>query len=187
VGDGRPDRAGVRPPVAAQAAQAGGGAGQWRINRLVGYLIQSYGGRLVSFDHEASYAALTAETIRRHGLADIVEVRHAPLQAAEIGDRGYLWYEASAFDDLEGIDLLVVDGPPDSSGLLQARMPAFWMLRERLADRALVMLDDTGRAGEQAIVAAWTGEQEVSVLRDLNGRAMLLEYRAPVRAVGILR
>jgi hypothetical protein len=44
------------------------------------------------------------------------------------------------------------------------------------------MLDDTGRAGEQAIVAAWTGDQDVSVLRDLNGRSMLLEYRTPVRA-----
>ena len=142
-----------------------------------GYLMQSYGGRLVSFDHEPKYAALTAEAVRRHGLADVVELRHAPLEPTEIGDRAYLWYELSAFDDLDGIDLLVVDGPPDSGGL-QARMPAFWMLQKRLADRALVVLDDTIRAGEQAIVAAWTAENELTVVRDLNGRATLLEYRA---------
>jgi predicted O-methyltransferase YrrM len=142
-----------------------------------GYLMQSYGGRLVSFDHEPKYAALTADAVRRHGLDDVVELRHAPLEPMEIGDRGYLWYELAAFDDLDGIDLLVVDGPPDSLGL-QARMPAFWMLQKHLADGALVILDDTIRAGEQAIVTAWTAEKGLSVVRDLNGRATLLEYRA---------
>jgi hypothetical protein len=62
-----------------------------------------------------------------------------------------------ALVDLPEIDLLLVDGPPGSAGT-QARYPALPVLSDRLADGAIVVLDDFSRADETTIVERWCAE-----------------------------
>lgn len=64
------------------------------------------------------------------------------------------WYSEDALKGLGPIDLLVVDGPAQSS-VRFVRYPALPALLEQLSDSAEVWLDDAKRADEKAIVDAW--------------------------------
>ncbi|MBE3002437.1 class I SAM-dependent methyltransferase [Nocardiopsis sp. HNM0947] len=134
----------------------------------MGYALRRQGrGRVVAIEHDAHYAEQTRALIAEHGLDDVVEVRLAPLVEAEPGtvtdtglrDKGAVprWYDTSAFADLDDIGLLLVDGPPESTGR-QARypaLPAFWPY---LADDAVIILDDTSRKDERALGRRWLEE-----------------------------
>ncbi|MFN3287105.1 MAG: class I SAM-dependent methyltransferase, partial [Sphingomonadaceae bacterium] len=64
--------------------------------------------RLLSFDHDAGFAAMTRRRLAALGLS--AEVRHAPLaDASALGVAGQ-WYDHGPLPD--GIDLLLIDGPP---------------------------------------------------------------------------
>lgn len=110
-------------------------------------------GRVIAFDHEAEYAEATRRSIAEHGLQDYATVIHAPLTGVEFpGGRGQ-WYDPAAFAAVtRPIDLLIVDGPPGSTGP-QARYPVAPFLFDRLAGDARIFLDDTHRQDEQQILA----------------------------------
>lgn len=122
-----------------------------------GYLVQQNGGRIVAFDHLAEFATKTADTIAQHGLNDVVEVRHAPLTPVQLGDRSWQWYDTSQFEDLHGIDLLFIDGPPNTTQAM-ARYPALPLLFDRLSENAVIVLDDAGRVAEKRAVERWLQE-----------------------------
>ena len=92
-------------------------------------------GKLIALEHMEEFLEPTIEALKRHGLDDYAEVRHAPLTEVEIDGGTYLWYEDSSISDLTDIDLLIVDGPPGSTGTC-ARFPAYPLLNERLARSA---------------------------------------------------
>ena len=118
-------------------------------------------GHLTSIDHDASFARRTQQNVLRHGLAAHVDVVHAPLVEQEVKGRRISWYDLSRLPTtLPPVGLLFVDGPPAAHEPL-AREPAFVMLRDRLLDNALVVLDDVDRPGEQEILAMWTAEPSV--------------------------
>ncbi len=119
-------------------------------------------GSLVALEHDGGWAALVADLLAREGLGDVARVVHAPLE----GDP--TWYAAAAVDALpEGIDLLVVDGPPaDRPGMGQARQPALERLGPKLAPGATVVLDDVGRPGEQEVLARWAAESPLRFVVD---------------------
>lgn len=111
-------------------------------------------GRVVAIDHDESYAEATRRLGEAQGVTRWLEVRHAPLVSVTVDDRSGQWYDPAAFDDLEGIGLLSVDGPP-GAGSEQARWPALPLLHERLVPGARVVLDDLIRRDEKQIVADW--------------------------------
>lgn len=114
------------------------------------------GGKVVSFDHEESYALKTQAQIIAHGLGDIADVRTAPLSKQE-GISGELpWYELSAISDIRNVDFLIVDGPPKSFGGT-VRGPAVEIFRECFSKGATIILDDANRPGEKEIVRQWRG------------------------------
>lgn len=119
------------------------------------YALESTGGRVVSLDHDASFAAQTRERLVTHRLDQVAQVRDAPLEPHEVGTTTWQWYAKDAWQDLSDIDVLFVDGPPTSVGPL-ARYPALPLLRDRLAPGAIILLDDTVRDDEQEIVRQWT-------------------------------
>lgn len=140
------------------------------------YALEAVGsGRLVSVDHEAEFAARTRHNLRRHGLQQWAEVRDAPLTDLAADVEPARWYRPDAFADLAAIDLLVVDGPPEATGR-QARLPAYPMLVDRLADTSWILLDDTMRAAERSAVTAWTEDPRLRVEREIAGRATLLRF-----------
>ena len=83
---------------------------------------------------------------------------HAPLiDTAVPGRENQPWYDISVLPDLPTVDLLFVDGPIGATAR-EARYPAYPLLADRLAPGATVVLDDTGRPAEAAIVKAWKQE-----------------------------
>jgi predicted O-methyltransferase YrrM len=142
----------------------------------IGYALQRLGGRLISIDHEPQYAGNTRGMVAAHGLGAVVEVRDAPLRPIEVRGTSFDWYDVDALADVDGIDLLVVDGPPGSTGPM-SRYPAVDMLRHKLSRTAAVFLDDLSRSDEQETLRRWTGENPgLTVQPTVVGQHGLLSY-----------
>ena len=135
----------------------------------------NHSGRVFSLEHGEEYAAQTAVTLANFGLADWAEVIHAPLRHHRLGTDDYAWYRTERLPELP-IDLLVIDGPP---GFMQrhSRYPALPLLRDQLAERCALFLDDAARPDEKEIVTRW--------LAELPGLDQ--DYRATERGCSILR
>jgi predicted O-methyltransferase YrrM len=124
----------------------------------LGLALARSGGRLVSLEHSAEFAAATNRTIERLSLTSYVDVRQADLTPTQIGGSRYEWFPEDVYADLRDIDLLFVDGPPGHLAE-DARYPAIPLLASRLRDGALVVLDDIDRPAEQRILANWLAEK----------------------------
>lgn len=125
---------------------------------ISGYCLQQVGqGKIISLDHEKEYADKTDAYLRVHGLKDRCQVRYAPL--AECAPNGWSgkWYDVTELDGIEGIDMVIVDGPPGPMQSL-SRYPALPLLFEKLSDDALIIMDDGNREDEKKIVARWVEE-----------------------------
>ena len=120
-----------------------------RCMQLVGH------GHLFSLEHEPVYAQKTRELLLEHGLEAWADVIDAPLKAIATSTA---WYDEAMFPDaMRGIDLLVVDGPPDDVARL-ARYPALPRLLSRMAEHFTVIVDDAARPDETEMVARWKQE-----------------------------
>ena len=132
--------------------ECGSGASTVVLARL---LRERGAGTLVSVEHDPAWAALTRDLLRREQLDATARVIHAPLT----GDPP--WYApgplAAALPAT--VDLLVVDGPPAfKPGHEHRRAPALPFFEDRLADGAVVVLDDLQRPGERDVVAGWEAQ-----------------------------
>jgi hypothetical protein len=113
-------------------------------------------GRIVALDHDPVFAAKTRDFLVRHGVSDLAEVRDAPLEDFSLADGTYSWYARRTWEDLTGVELLFVDGPPAATGA-KARYPALPLLREALDPAATVVLDDLVVPDMQETLRLWQG------------------------------
>lgn len=113
--------------------------------------------RVISLEHDPGYLEQSRQMITMHELGGFVELRHAPLAPAGLPDHETLWYDMTMLDDVSGIDLLLVDGPPAALGP-HVRYPAIPLLRDRLSRTAVVLLDDAARPDEAEVAGRWTEE-----------------------------
>lgn len=134
--------------------ECGGG-----ISTLVnGYLLEKQGrGHVYALEHDAPFAQQTQDELVRHGLGDWASVVHAPLEEFVIGGKSWKWYSRNGWQDLPGIDLLVVDGPP-SVIQAHARYPALPLLMEKMNPQAIVIVDDCNRPEDRETVEKWIRE-----------------------------
>jgi predicted O-methyltransferase YrrM len=126
---------------------------------LVAKLLKDHGGsRIYSLDHDPEWAAVTRKFLSAAGLDDHAVVLDAPLVPQIIDGREFRWYRLPAvIDRLEHIDLLIVDGPPqstDAGGL--PRYPALPRFVDKLSPTAEIFVDDAVRPQEQEMVRQWT-------------------------------
>lgn len=121
-------------------------------------------GRVLALEHDLHYAEQSRRDLARHGLSDVATVLDAPIVEHELPGGRAPWYDISGLAGAEQITLLFVDGPPADTAS-HARQPALEVLGDRLADGALVVLDDTDRAEEREILEAW-------VAGSVGGRAV---------------
>jgi protein-L-isoaspartate O-methyltransferase len=110
--------------------------------------------KVIALEHDADYAASTRALLERHGVARHADVRVAPLGPTGVAGHETPWYDVAALDGLAEIGMLLVDGPPTTTGPL-ARYPAVPLLKDRLADRALILMDDMQRPSDQDTAARW--------------------------------
>lgn len=139
-------------------------------------------GRVVALESSDQYAALTRAELERLGLGDHATVVHAPLVDTELPDRSSQpWFDLAGLALSEPIDLLFVDGPPGKVAP-QSRYPAFPVLADQLSPGAAVILDDTGRPAEDAIVERWTREvhagRTLEVFRTVDRSTVLIASKA---------
>ena len=113
--------------------------------------------RIVSLEHDSRYLESTSRLLSLHGLSESVDLRLAPLCPTQIDDHNTNWYERAAISDLLNIEMLIVDGPPSYAGPF-SRYPAAVLLGRRLAETALVLLDDAARSDESQIADMWEGD-----------------------------
>jgi len=131
-------------------------------------------GRVVALDHDPVFADKTRDFLVRHGVGDLAEVRDAPLEEFDLGGETYAWYARAAWEDLTGIDLVFVDGPPAATGH-QARYPALPLLREALSPAAVVVLDDLIVPDMQKVLRLWLDANP-----DFGSEILPLEKQAAV-------
>jgi predicted O-methyltransferase YrrM len=98
-------------------------------------------GCLFSIDHDEGFMAETKSHLEAVNLEKEVNFRLAPLT------EGPTWYTQLLLNDINGIDLLVVDGPPIVLGA--DRGFALTYFADRLNDGATVFFDDTGRVADR--------------------------------------
>lgn len=125
---------------------------------VAGYCVKQLGtGSVLSLEHDEAFARKSRENVRAHGLETFVRVVHAPLTDVRVGAETWRWYDPRAIDGVQGIDLVVVDGPPKRTQPM-ARYPAFPLLRDRLSPQAVLLVDDADRRDDRAAVERWMAE-----------------------------
>jgi hypothetical protein len=147
----------------------------------IAYALEKCGGRLVSLDHDPGYAEKTRAMLAAHGLTEVAEVRDAPLRPVLLDGRSFPWYDTDALADLRGVELLLIDGPPEKTGP-DARYPAMRVLEDKLADTATVVFDDAHRKDEQQALRKWV--ETIGGLTEEGeapGRHAVLSYRRAAR------
>lgn len=133
-------------------------------------------GRIIALDHDPVFGGKTRDLLDRHGVRDLAEIRDAPLESFCLDGETYSWYARRAWEELTGIDLLFVDGPPAATGP-KARYPALPLLSGSLSPQATVVLDDLVVPDMREVLRLWLGahpefcsevlplEKEAAVLR----------------------
>jgi hypothetical protein len=145
----------------------------------LGYAVQRHGGRVVSLEHRIRHADRIRGQVHAHGLDAVAEVRDAPLTQIDVHGTEFDWYDPDALEDIERIDLLVVNGPPEALGPF-ARYPAAAALTAKLAAGATVVLGDAGRDDGQETVRRWLyDDAALTVEPALLGRHAVLSYGPP--------
>lgn len=146
---------------------------------VIAYCLKRLGrGKVRSLEHDPIYAARTRQLITEHGLGAFAEVIDAPLVEQRADGAMLRWYDCSKAGLAGPIDLLVVDGPPDTTGP-QARYPALPLLKHLLAPGSLVVLDDGGRDDERFIAKRWADLVPGAELRYLELEAGAWMLRLP--------
>ena len=135
-------------------------------------------GRIIALDHDPVFGRKTRGFLARHDVADLAEVRDAPLETFSLDGETYSWYARRAWEDLKGIDLLFVDGPPATTGH-QARYPALPLLSGSLSPAATAVLDDLVVPDMQKVLQLWldTYPEFSSEILPLEKQAAVLRKR----------
>jgi predicted O-methyltransferase YrrM len=131
-------------------------------------------GKIIALDHDPDFANNTRDFLARHDVLDLAEVRDAPLESFSLDGEAYPWYARRAWQDLTGIDLLFVDGPPADTGH-QARYPALPLLRGSLSPAATVVADDLVVPDMQKAVRLW-----LDAYPEFSSQTLPLEKQAAV-------
>jgi predicted O-methyltransferase YrrM len=131
-------------------------------------------GRIVALDHDPVFGGTTRDLLARHDVQDLAEVRDAPLESFRLDGETYSWYARRAWEDLAGIDLLFVDGPPAATGH-QARYPALPLLIGSLSPVATAVLDDLVVPDMQKALRRW-----LDAYPDFSSEILPLEKQAAV-------
>ena len=130
-------------------------------------------GHVYSLEHDSSYAEKTRSLISQNALSEWATVLHAPLETKNTETP---WYAKEAIPKhLKQIDMLVVDGPPSMIAPL-SRLPALPSLLDRLAKKAIIIMDDADRPDEKEIVNRWisaTAALELKFIECEKGCAIL--------------
>ncbi|MFZ1332631.1 MAG: class I SAM-dependent methyltransferase [Flavobacteriales bacterium] len=125
---------------------------------VIAYAMKRLGkGHVIALEHDADYAERTRKNIASHGLSDRATVVLAPLVMQECMGKQFEWYDLSKLQLSGTIDMVLVDGPPDTIRPM-ARYPAVPLLAKYFSANTSVFLDDGGREDERRTAELWASE-----------------------------
>lgn len=140
---------------------------------IVSYGLEKLGrGTVTSFEHLDEFVGMSRRMLVQHQLESYATIIYAPLSSLGMQSP---WYDQEQMKSLGSIDLLIVDGPPETTGRL-ARYPAIPVLYDQLADGALILVDDYMRSDEHEMVNRWLTEfglEVVDAVANEKGAAIL--------------
>jgi predicted O-methyltransferase YrrM len=131
-------------------------------------------GRIIALEHDSVFGGKTRDLLTRHGVSDLAEIRDASFESFSLDGETYSWYAKRTWEDLTGIDLLFVDGPPAATGP-KARYPALPLLCESLSPAATIVLDDLIVPDMQEVLRLWLDAHP-----DFGSEMLPLEKQAAV-------
>jgi predicted O-methyltransferase YrrM len=113
------------------------------------------GGRLISLEHDPTWAERTRRQLVLHEVENVVELVVRPLVPQTAAGATLSWYDLAGVDLSTPVEVVLIDGPPKASGP-NARFPALPLLVDALSSNAVVFVDDAGRAEEREAIKRWT-------------------------------
>lgn len=115
--------------------------------------------KIISIDSDSWFLDETKNVLKSENLYDErVEFVNAPIKSQKINKKNYKWYDMRNISiNLNGIDLLIIDGPVGSL-CENARYPAVPYFSRYLHSGSSVLLHDYYRKDEQNIVKQWLKE-----------------------------
>lgn len=113
----------------------------------------------IALDHLELYADQTRKKI----LNSKSRIVFAPLKEYTLNGKIWQWYDIECLSEIEQIDLLIIDGPPEYIQKL-ARYPALPLLREKISNKTVIVLDDTNRRDELKIIGLWRNELNLNYI-----------------------
>lgn len=134
--------------------------------------------------HSVEHDALFVQMLKRQlDNESAVRIHFCPLTT---NTAGLHWYDLSGSDMPRDIELLIVDGPPDVQGKGN-RSLAMANLYPRLADQALILVDDADRRAERAMVTAWlSAYDDLQLYLEGRDHVVLARNLAPDASAGFL-
>lgn len=131
------------------------------------------GRTVISLEHEESWADRVLRALPTH-LRPYVSLRVTPIRS--FGD--FDWYSVDPEELPTSIALVLCDGPPGATR--GGRYGLAPVLATRLATGCVVILDDTQRPGEHAVLERWRSEFRASVVEE-GGTYSVIEIGEPRR------
>jgi FkbM family methyltransferase len=145
--------------------------------------LANHSSRIVSFEHKKQYYKETLKKLRQAGVAELVELNYATLcDYLTCEGEHFLYYAceeriaalAKLFKRGKAKILVLVDGPPGSTGK-HARYPALPIVLQHLPSHNIdVLLDDFNRQEEKEIIERWV---KVLSKRSLSYTAQDLDFK----------
>ena len=114
---------------------------------------------LLSLEHDSSWAELIRARLPSRARTNVT-VALAPLRSYG----SFNWYSPPEAELPSSIGFVVCDGPPGSTR--GGRYGLAPVLRDRLAPGCILLLDDTHRLEERAIVERWCTELKAAVIEE---------------------
>jgi hypothetical protein len=145
---------------------------------IAAYALEKIGcGHIVSLDQSAQWAAITRQKLEEHDLSRYVSVVYAPLSPIVLPNKStVMWYATESLNSYSNIDFLIIDGPTVWSGP-EARYPALPFLWNKLANDAVIFVDDSNRVEERVMVTDWlalySGQIQINSRNTGKGLAVL--------------
>jgi len=134
-------------------------------------------GHLYSLEHDPTYAGKTRALLFQYGLTEWATIIDAPLDTQQTITP---WYSDNLLPRaVANVEILIVDGPPSAVAPL-ARYPALPRLVGRMADNALVIVDDAARNDEHKMLLRWAEEFPEFTQSEVaceKGCALLIRHR----------
>jgi hypothetical protein len=130
---------------------------------LMGAIASRRGVHVHALEHNAEWHVRVSEAIDRFGLTNVT-VHLAPLR--DFGP--FDWYDPPMEELPSDFSLVVCDGPPGvTRGGRSGMLPR---MRDRLAKKYSILLDDTNREAEGQLVQQWVRELAASHSLHTSGR-----------------